>query len=603
VSPPVMKPRTTITLLVLAGALFAFIFFYERHTGATGDELKPGRILPGLSAAAVTGVSVRPLGQPEIVATRKGALWRITQPLAATAHAAAIDQLLQTLATLEWHKRLTTPELKNRANPDREFGFDPPQFTVTLRQGDEKFQIQFGSRTALGEEIFAQVAGLNEIYVTDASLLQLLPRTVSAWRDPALVNLKELAFDRLTITNGTKIIELQRDATTQLWRMNRPLEARADNPKIESLLRELQTLRASQFVTDDPKAELEPYGLAPAALAITLAQGPNKVLALQFGKSPANNPAQVFARRADQTGICLVPGETLAAWRAPHEDFRDRHLAGLNGETVDEIEVHAANSFTVRRTSNDNWLVTAPEKFPADTALVHDLLGGIGSLQVTQFVKAVVTEPDLPNYGLAPAASQFILKSGASNNVLVQLEFSAPQGGKNFARRSDDTAVHAVRAEDLRRLNFAGWQLRERRLWNFTEPQVARLALRQGGATRELLRHGENKWAFATNSQGIINPFAVEEAVHRLGELAAESWLDRGDAARANYGFTNNPVQITLTVKRGEQTETNTLDFSGATPGCPPYGAVMLDGQPWIFEVSPALGELIRNYLTLPANP
>ena len=598
-----MKPRTTITLLVLAVALFAFIFFYERHTGQTGDDTKPGRLLPGLAAAAVNAVQVRPLGQTEIIATRKNQNWRITQPIAATAHDAAIDGLLQNLAGLEWHKRLTAQDLKGRDNADREFGFDPPQFAITLQQGEQKFQLRLGSRTALGDEIFAQIAGVNEIYVTDASLLKLLPRTVSAWRDPALVNLKDLAFDRLIVTNGAKIFELQRDATNRLWRMTRPLEARADNPKIESLLRQLQTLRASQFVTDDPKADLEPFGLTPAALGVTLAQGTTPVLALQFGKSPTNNPSQVFARRADMTGVCLVAGELLAAWRAPHEDFRDHRLAGLNGEVVDEIEARAAASFTVRRITNDQWFVTAPEKFPADTALVHDLLGGISSLQVTQFVKAVVTEPDLPNYGLAPAASQFLLRAGGSNTLVAQLEFSAPQNGKTFARRSDDSAVYAVRSEDLRRLNFTGWHLRERRLWNFTEEQVTRLAIRQRGVTRELLRQGMNKWAFAPGSQGIINPFAVEETVHRLGELYADAWLDRGETARANYGFTNDPIQLTLTVKRSEQPEIFTLDFSGATPGRPPYIAVPLDGQPWIFECSTAIGELIRSYLTLPANP
>ena len=598
-----MKPRTTLILLAVTAALGAFIFLYERHTGATGDGFRPGRVLPQLNSSAVNSVQIRPLGQPEISATRRNESWQLTQPIAATGHATAIDGLLQNLGSLLWHTRLTAEDLKNRSNADREFGFDPPQFALTLRQGDQKFQILLGNRTAIGNEIFVQTSGGSDIYVVEATLLKHLPRTVSEWRDPALVSLKNLAYDRLTVTNGAKVFELQRDLTNKLWRLTRPLEARADNPRIEALLRQLETLRATQFVTDDPKADLEPYGLQPAALEITLAQGNATVLALQFGKSPTNNPALLYARRADQTGVSLVAGEQLAAWRGAHEDFRDRHLANLAGEIVDEIEARGPASFILQRTTNDEWRVIAPENLPADTALVHDLLGGISSLQVTQFVKAVVTEPDLPNYGLAPPARSFLLKSGGSNSVITQLDFSAPQIGKTFARRSDETSVYAVRTEDLRRFNFAGWQLRERQLWNFTEDDVLRLVLQQGETTRELLRQGTNRWAFASGSQGVINTFAVEETVHRLGELFAETWMDRGAAALANYGFTNNPLQITLTVRRATQTNNYTLDFSGATPGRPPYGAVTLDGQPWIFEVSPALGEMIRGYLTPPANP
>ena len=210
-----MKPRTTLTLLALTAAIGAFIFLYERHTGATGDDSKPGRILPELNSSAVSSVQIRPLGLPEISATRKNENWQLTQPIAATGHATAIDGLLQNLGTLVWHTRLTAADLKNRPNADREFGFDPPQFALTVRQGDKKFQLLLGNRTALGDELFIQTGG-SEIYIVQASLLKYFPRTVSDWRDPSLVNLKNLAFDHIIVTNGTKIFELQRDLTNKL---------------------------------------------------------------------------------------------------------------------------------------------------------------------------------------------------------------------------------------------------------------------------------------------------------------------------------------------------------------------------------------------------
>ena len=56
--------------------------------------------------------------------------------------------------------------------------------------------------------------------------------------------------------------------------MTRPMPAhRVDNPKIEALLAQLQNLRVSQFETDDPKTDLEPLGLQPPELELTLSQG------------------------------------------------------------------------------------------------------------------------------------------------------------------------------------------------------------------------------------------------------------------------------------------------------------------------------------------
>ena len=598
-----MNSRATKYLVLLALALFVFIFFFERRTTVTGEAAKPVRFLPDLNPTAVTGVQVHALNQVEFFVERKTEGWQLTRPFAANAQDKSIENLLQILAQLKWHTRLTAQDLKDRINAGREFGFEPPVFAVEIKQSGQTIAFKLGGRTALGDEVFVQVDGKSEIYVVDANLLRLIPRNANDWRDPSLVNLKNLTFDRLTIANGAKILELQRDATTKLWRITRPLEARADNPRINDLLTQLQNYRVTQFVTDDPKADLESFGLQPPELELALGQNTNVVLALQFGKSPTNKTDQVLVRRAGQSGVGLIAKEQLAPWHGSPEDFRDRRLVDLAATQFDQIEARGAGSFILERTTNNLWRVTSPEDLAADTALVRDWLGALGGLQATQFVKSVVTEPDLPNYGLAPSAVQFILRDGATN--MAELHFSAPQSdGKIFARRTDETSVYAVRPEDVRNLNATAWQFRDRRLWNFSENEVTRIVVKQRGITRELVRSGTNQWAFAPGSQGIINTFAVEETAHRLGELTATAWVDRGEANRARYGFGVNDggMQIAFDVKRDAKIETFNLDFSAATSAHPAYGAVNLNGQTWIFECPPSVGAMVTSYLGLPGS-
>ena len=45
----------------------------------------------------------------------------------------------------------------------------------------------------------------------DADLLKFIPRRADDWRDTTLINLQGLAFDRLAVTNGATIFELQRE--------------------------------------------------------------------------------------------------------------------------------------------------------------------------------------------------------------------------------------------------------------------------------------------------------------------------------------------------------------------------------------------------------
>ena len=94
-----------------------------------------------------------------------------------------------------------------------------------------------------------------------------------------------------------------------------------------------------------------------------------------------------------------------------------------------------------------------------------------------------------------------------------------------FVHRADEDFIYAITPEDFSRLPEAGWEFRDRRIWNFSETNVAQITLRQNGKTRTMVHDGENKWSLAPGSQGIINPPAIEETVHRLGELTALGWV------------------------------------------------------------------------------
>jgi hypothetical protein len=231
-------------------------------------------------------------------------------------------------------------------------------------------------------------------------------------------------------------------------------------------------------------------------------------------------------------------------------------------------------------------------------------------MPIVQFVKSVVTELDLPSYGFAPAISQYTLftrtggeAASASNSLIAQLEFGNPTNGNIYVRRSDESAVYAVKSTDFLNLPTAGWQLRDRRIWTFSEPDVSKLTITQNGKPRELLHNGTNQWAFAAGSQGIINNFAIEEVAGTLGELSAAYWTARGETNRAAHGFTKSSPNISVEVKRGEKTETFTLELGGLAPTQLRYAATTLDGELWIFELPARTSELIRAYLAIPGEP
>jgi hypothetical protein len=400
------------------------------------------------------------------------------------------------------------------------------------------------------------------------------------------------------LTNGTKVIELRRDATNHLWRMIRPFPARADADRITDALQHLQTARVVQFITDDPKADLAAFGLQPADLDLWLGHGTNFISAIHVGKSPTNDPTQVFARRERWNAIVTTAKEPLSPWRGSVNDFRDSHLLELTAP-VAEIEVHGQDNFTLQRQGLNDWQIVG-EKFPADAENAQLFIKTLAGLRVAEFVKDVVTTPDLPAYGLATPTRQITLRSAAgdTNGVIVQLSFGTNQNNEVFVRRADEDFVYAVTAEDFNRLPEAAWEFRERRIWNFTEGDVAQITIHQNGKTRQIVRTGPNKWSLAAGSQGIINPPAIEETTHRFGELTAYGWVGRNiTEPEKNYGLNTNNLQITVELKNGAKC---TVDFGTELPSQTALAAVTLDGERWALIFPPVLYQFVLSYLTIP---
>ncbi|MDB6124730.1 MAG: hypothetical protein JWQ71_3723 [Pedosphaera sp.] len=588
-----MNPKNTWFLIVLAAGLFAFIFFFERHTGKPQSEVL--KVLPELKIGSVTSIQIQPAGQLPIRAERTNGNWQLVTPIAYAAQGVAIENLLRALVELMPQSRISAQELRGQSKVDEKFGLDAPQATILVQQGEERRQIKLGALTP-GNQVYLQVIGNDGIDVVSADLFKLLPRTANEWRDTSFVNLKELTFNQLTVVDSSKTLELQRDATNKIWRMTRPMVTRANNNKIEDSLFKLQNLRVNRFVTDEPKADLEAFGLQPPALQLTLAQGTNSVLSIQFGKSPTNDDGQVYARVSGQHAIVLVPKQELGTWSEQQEAFRDRRLAGLYSGALDIIEVRGAEKFILQRQTNDTWQVMGATNLLADADLVREFIEGLSTLEIVPVkgefaVKGVVTESELPKYGLATPVQQFILKrntliaSNATNLVIAELDFGSTNEDKIYARRADESSVYAVKLSDFQRLPIRAVQFRDRHIWNFKEEEVSRITVRQNGKSLDMVHKGPYEWGVAPGSQGLIkNAGAVEAAAADLGELEAESWVEQGNQNRARYGFNEKSPKISVVVNREGKAYTLNLELGGWSPRPCRYAEVQLDGQYWIFE-------------------
>jgi hypothetical protein len=623
-----MNTRALWIWASIAGALFAFIFFYQQH--AHRGPAGPAKILPNFKVAQVSTVQVRPEGQLEIRAVRTNDGWQLNEPLLYPAQASSIENLLFFLDRMTPATYISRRELRQRPEAEEEYGFGAPQSTLIVKQGEYRVQIFVGSRTAPGNEVFLQVVGDEGVYVVDAELLHLLPRNANEWRDTAFLDLPVASLERIAVTNGSKSFELQRNGPKGPWRMALPgFQARANSAKIEELLASVRDLRVRQFISDDPKPDLDSLGLQTPDLQIAFGQGSNTLTVAQFSaKGPTNEPARVYARRLGERAIVVVETNLLGAWRAQANEFRDSHLVSLAGP-VTAIAVRGQDQFTLLTTNgsvaasresaaigygpnqftllstNGHWQIV-PGDTPADSGMVSNLLSMLTGMPIVQFVKDVVPEPDLAGYGLAPAALEYTLMGKAtnaagSNNVIAILQFGTNQEERVFARRADEPSVYAVRASDVQSLGTRSWHFRERRVWDVSEDDLSGVTVYQGGKVRQALRKAQYEWSLLPGSQGSIESLSIEETVRALCHLTVSGWIASGEATRATYGFTNEcPHTVTLDLKNGSH-----LKFELGMPGplTFPYGGVNLGSDFLVFDFPPLLCRDVLAYLSIPVSP
>src|ERR1043165_9623554 len=293
-----MNSKTTFWLTTLALGLGAYIWMFERHTLNTQARAQQAaKLFPDFDPGKVVSVEILRSNNVKFIrAERANDRWQLVQPTY-PAQSTAIDNWLGLFGSLDRRSYLSAQDLMTQPGGLAAFGLDSPQATVMIQQGTRKIHVLIGPKTPVGEKLYLQQVGSDGVFVTDSALLDRLPQSATDWRDPTFVDLSALKFDRFQVRSGQQDFEVERSPGRALWRLRWPRLARADNALLQQLLQQLQTTRVTQFVTDTPGIDLEPYGLQTPEITLGFSQGTNRALTIDFGKSPTNQSAQVFARR------------------------------------------------------------------------------------------------------------------------------------------------------------------------------------------------------------------------------------------------------------------------------------------------------------------
>ncbi len=590
-----MKLRTTVILVFIALVMSLF-FLYELWKGTPRDlaQLTRSRIAD-FTLEDVTGMEMIRDDQ-RIVVYRDGDRWFIREPLKTRADASVIRSMLTDIEYASRRRTMSQSEL--RGINISAFGLDPARLIVTVKTRQRTHTLHIGSETPLGDGRYLRVDGSPDILVTDAALFARLDKPLNDLRHRTLLDIHAGDVVRIELKSDPRLIELTRASAmtdAAVWRISRPLAARADQIAVDNLLRDLAALRAQEFVSEN-SADVRSYNLAEPFAEITLwSRSGESGTTLLLSEPSEKDPTRVYAKVKGVPSIVSVLADDAKKFAPLVNSLRERRLLIFDPDKVTGMElVRGTEKIAIARDETDitQWRITAPIQQPAESKQMCDFIQSLTVLSATEFVDDVAT--DLGRYGLvAPTATLTLLST--TTNIVGEIVVGALSSDHSlqYVRTLAEPFVYGIAPSLLANWPKHWLDWRRRRIADLTPESISRVEITKPAGRSILEKDAGGLWRLVEPSSGVADTDALRALLSGLTGLRATRFLVENNIESVALGLAE--PEMAVTTHAGERVYT--LRVGSATADGSKYCS--WSQPPLVFTVDlAALTPIVANIAT-----
>ena len=599
-----MKFRNTLILLLVAGALLAYVGLVERDRKTTSEAAEASNQVLEFDRDKINHVTIK---NPEakIEFTREGQSWQMSaEPIKDRADSMTLNQLFTTMETLR-HDAKIEPE-KGKDNL-KEYGVADSDIKVTFSgEGQKPVELLIGHDAAVEGKIYARLASDDAVFVIPSDLKNQLTKKADDYRDRKLTELTTQQVTKVTVKSKAGETELEKKDNH--WTITKPLQARADDSKINDMVAQVTTARIDQFVNEPNLASL---GLAEPRATITLhtEEGAEPAV-LQLGDSPKDekDKEKVYAKLSTRDSVVLVSKDLEKLVAAGPNDLRDRNLVRVESDIVDRITIEpAGKEKLVLARKGESWVrKVGDQEQPVNSALPNGILADLQSTQVTNFVSDTAT--NLAEYGLEPPALKVTLSSYASDNTsetkageqeIVSVLIGKQEGDNGYAKLDSEPFVVAVPNTLIAAIPRDPVHLQDLTILDFDPKSVTALEVTRKGQPTVSLQKEKDTWKPA-KGDAKVNAANIEMLVNTLAVLRTTRWV--GPTDPASHGTAEPELTVSYTVGEGDKKTTGKLAVGKPTDDGNWFATI--EGRPGTFVLTkPDYDNLHLALVDTPAAP
>jgi len=559
-----MKLKNTLTLLLLAGAIYAFIHFYEsRQPTSQQAAERAGRVVQ-FDRDKITKIALK-TSDTKIELEKRNGVWFVEKPVKDRADSTAINQLFTTAESLKSDSAIPTEKQAGDKNPLKEFGLGSPETRLIFTGGEKPIELLFGKDAAVEGKVYVRLEDSRTAHVISNDLKNQVAKKVDDFRDHKLTDLLSTQVNKYALKTAAGEIELEKKA--QHWSLTKPFKARGNDQKIGDLIAQAANAQVDSFVAD--ASNLASFGLQEPRGTVTLAvEGAKEPVVLEIGQPLEKDKEKIYVKLSTRNSVLVVPKGLEAQLDTKPGDVRDRNLLRVESDIVDRMTIEARDrEKIVLARKGESWVRKVGDTDePINVAAATRLLGELQNQQVSDFVADVAI--DLPKYGLDQPAVKVTLSSYASENTaetksgektIVSVLLGLTEGDKVYAKLDDEPFVVSVPKTllDFVLIDPLQWQaltIYQNKPEDITALEIAR----EGQPTVTLERDKDKKWTLA-KGDGQVNQTNVQSLINTLGRLRAVRWVG---ATTPEHGL----AQPRITVSFKTASDAGKLVFGGQTP-------------------------------------
>ncbi len=363
---------------------------------------------------------------------------------------------------------------------------------------------------------------------------------------------KKENVQKLSLHGDKEELLLKKEGGT--WLLKAPVEARADQEAVASLVEDLVGLKREGMTVKNPKSYRE-FGLDTPKLKINFAT-PKGEESLWIGDHNPSNTL-VYGRKASEPRLFAFPTHLEDSLVKNSFNLRDKTILPIQRNKLKRISISRGEvSLDLSNSKEKGWEVSSPYQWRADKGKVEGIIKAVVDSKVKAFVDEKLE--NLEEYGLESPLAELTFFSGeegeSGETLLIGKE--EKDTDRVYAKSKNSANVFSIDSELLKSIPITVEEFRDKKLFAVqNEDRV--LKMRFSGKENLLVEKNEKGgWELLEPKKLKADLFETNFWAGNVANIQVKEFLDDTSKDSPEYGLATPIISIEFWEKDVKQSQT-----------------------------------------------